>query len=178
MVKKLNKWCFVLFAVVFVASPIMIKGEKNTAKPHPVHIATVEIDHNATDKTLEITCKIFWDDLEDILSRINKSRVDLTSEKARTENNQRVFAYIKSHLQIIVDSKTIPLEFVGFEKEDVVIYSYLQASNVSVVKQINVTSSLMHDIFDDQSEIIHVVVNGKRQSTKLDYPASKASFSF
>jgi len=49
---------------------------------------------------------------------------------------------------------------------------------VNTVKQINITSSLMHDIFDDQSEIIHVVVNGKRQSTKLDYPASKANFSF
>jgi hypothetical protein len=77
-----------------------------------------------------------------------------------------------------VDGKAIPLEFVGFEKEDIVVYSYLQASNVNTVKQINITSSLMHDIFDDQSEIIHVVVNGKRQSTKLDYPATKANFSF
>jgi hypothetical protein len=154
------------------------KAELKPVKPHPVHIATVEIDHNATDKTLEITCKTFWDDFEDILSRISKSRVDLTSEKARLENNQKVFNYIKSHLQIIVDGKAIPLEFVGFEKEDIVVYSYLQASNVNTVKQINITSSLMHDIFDDQSEIIHVVVNGKRQSTKLDYPATKANFSF
>ncbi|HRF23820.1 MAG: hypothetical protein BWZ05_00436 [Bacteroidetes bacterium ADurb.BinA245] len=178
MVIKLNKWCFTAFAVVFLFATPSAKAELKPVKPHPVHIATVEIDHNATDKTLEITCKTFWDDFEDILSRINKSRVDLTSEKARTENNQKVFNYIKAHLQIIVDGKAIPLEFVGFEKEDVVVYSYLQASNVNTVKQINITSSLMHDIFDDQSEIIHVVVNGKRQSTKLDYPASKANFSF
>jgi hypothetical protein len=85
---------------------------------------------------------------------------------------------MKSHLQINIDGKAIQLSFVGYEKEDVVIYSYLQADSVASVKQVNVTSSIMHDMFDDQTEIIHVIVNGKRQSTKLDYPATKASFIF
>ena len=178
MVTMLNKWCLLTVAFMLFFPLHELKADGKPVKPHPVHIATVEIDHNAADKTLEITCKTFWDDFEDILSRINKSRVDLTNEKIRAENNQRVFAYIKSHLQIVVDGKPVLLEMVGFEKEDIVVYSYLQANNVSSVKTINITSSLMHDIFDDQSEIIHVVVNGKRQSTKLDYPATKASFSF
>jgi hypothetical protein len=67
---------------------------------------------------------------------------------------------------------------VGYEKEDVVIYSYLQADNVASVKDIKVVTSLMHDMFDDQTEIIHVIVNGKRQSKKLDYPETTCSFGF
>jgi hypothetical protein len=74
--------------------------------------------------------------------------------------------------------KTYPLSFVGYEKEDVVIYSYLQADNVASVKDIKVVTSLMHDMFDDQTEIIHVIVNGKRQSKKLDYPETTCSFGF
>lgn len=172
------KWCAApLFSLILItggANKALM--EKNNL--HPIHIATVEIEHNAADKTLEITCKTFWDDFETILSKINKSRVDLTSEKSTADNNKRIFEYIKSHLQINIDGKIMPLSFVGFEKEDVVIYSYLQADNVASVKKITITSSLMHDMFDDQSEIIHVIVNGNRKSTKLDYPAKSAEFSF
>jgi hypothetical protein len=178
MATMLYKWSFApLFYLALLAGG-NASLHKPAAKPHPVHIATVEIEHNAADKTLEITCKTFWDDFESILSKINKTRVDLASEKSIAENNPRVYNYMKSHLQINIDGKAMQLSFVGYEKEDVVIYSYLQADSVASVKQVNVTSSIMHDMFDDQTEIIHVIVNGKRQSTKLDYPATKASFIF
>jgi hypothetical protein len=72
----------------------------------------------------------------------------------------------------------VTLNFVGYEKEDVVVYSYLQADEVASVKKISIMTSLMHDMFDDQSEIIHVIVNGNRKSTKLDYPAKNAEFGF
>ena len=178
MATGIYKWCvFPLFSLVlFTGGGNKILKDKEPA--HPIHIATVEIEHNAKDKTLEITCKTFWDDFETILSKYNKSRVDLTSEKSTEDNNKRIFEYIKSHLQINVDGKVMPLSFVGFEKEDVVIYSYLQADNVASVKKVSIMSSLMHDMFDDQSEIIHVIVNGNRKSTKLDYPAKNAEFSF
>lgn len=178
MALRIYKWSlFPLFSLVlFTGGANKILKDKKAA--HPIHIATVEIEHNAKDKTLEITCKTFWDDFETILSKYNKSRVDLTSEKATEDNNKRIFDYIKMHLQITIDGKLMPLSFVGFEKEDVVVFSYLQADNVTAVKKVSIMSSLMHDMFDDQSEIIHVIVNGNRKSTKLDYPAKTAEFSF
>jgi hypothetical protein len=178
MAIELYKW---LLIPVFSIS-LFTKGEKydvNTGESiHPLHLATVEIDHNATDKTLEITCKTFWDDFESILTKLNKSRVDLTSDKAIADNNKRIFEYIKSHLQITVDGKPVQMSFVGYEKEDVVVYSYLQVDNISSVKKVTIVNSIMHDMFDDQVEIIHMIVNGNRKSTKLDYPAKNAEFSF
>lgn len=179
MVKMFNKWLGLTIAVLLVFPAALFANNDLPYKYHPVHIATVEIDHNASDKTLEITCKMFWDDFETILTRLNnKNKVDLTSTKAKVENSQRVFNYIKSHLKLVVDGVTVPLNFLGFEREDIIVYSYLQIDNISSVKQINITSSLMYDVFEDQSEIIHVVVNGKRQSTKLNYPSTQANFSF
>lgn len=178
MAIELNKWLFIP-----AISLILFTGETKTGNVvqkelHPLHIATVEIEHNAAEKTLEVTCKTFWDDFESILSKINKSRVDLTTEKNVEENNKKIFEYIKSHLLITIDGKTVPLTFVGYEKEDVVVYSYLQADNISTVKNVSIVNTIMHDMFDDQVEIIHMIVNGNRKSTKLDYPAKDASFSF
>jgi len=146
---------------------------------HPIHISTVEISHNAADKNLEITCKIFWDDFESILTKKNNNkRVDLTNEKNLQDNNKLVFGYINSHLSITVDGKPLTLNFVGFEKEDVVVYSYLEVTNITSMKNVSVNDNLMHDMFDDQTNIIHVIFNGNRKSTKLDYPATAVKIEF
>ena len=178
MAIELNKWLFIPVASLFLFTSGTKPAGFTEKEIHPLHIATVEIEHNTAEKTLEITCKTFWDDFESILSKINKSRVDLTSDKTVEENNKKIFAYIRSHLVITVDGKTIPLSFVGYEKEDVVVYSYLQADNISSIKNVTIVNTIMHDMFDDQVEIIHMIVNGNRKSTKLDYPAKEASFSF
>ncbi|TMI61759.1 MAG: hypothetical protein E6H07_17825 [Bacteroidetes bacterium] len=178
MAIMLYKWCFTPFfsMLLFMGGKPAVQINEN--KAHPLHIATVEIEHNGTDKTLEITCKTFWDDFESILSKNNKKTIDLTSTKAVSDNNKVIFEYLKSHLQITIDGKIIPLNFVGYEKEDVVVFSYLQADNVASVKKVSIISSIMHDMFDDQTEIVHVIVNGNRKSTKLDYPVKNAEFSF
>jgi len=181
MATELYKWCLIpLFSM-----GLFMNGKKEATSPvthpavfHPLHIATVEIEHNASDKTLEITCKTFWDDFENILGKLNKTKVDLSNDKDKENKNKWIFNYINSHLQLNIDGKIVPLSFVGFEKEDVVIYSYLQADNVASVKKVSVTNSIMQDVFDDQTEIIHVIVNGNRKSTKLDYPSKTAEFSF
>ena len=178
MVIELYKWLLIpvfSFSLVTNEQKADISGNN---KVHPLHLATVEIDHNATDKTLEITCKTFWDDFESILSKVNKSKVDLVSGKDTAGNNKKIFEYIKSHLQITIDGKPVQMSFVGYEKEDMVVYSFLQVDNISSVKKVTIVNSLMHDMFDDQVEIIHMIVNGNRKSTKLDYPAKNAEFSF
>ena len=177
----LNKWCMIpLLGVGFFINGKEVNNRRffTEGQVHPVHISTVEINHNASDKTLEITCKIFWDDFEEILSKINKSRIDLTNNKNIAINNKSIYEYLKANLQLTIDDKKVPLTFVGYEKEDVVIYSYLQVDNVAALKKILVTNTIMHDMFDDQTEIIHVIVNGNRKSTKLDYPANQVSFQF
>ena len=174
------KWLVLpLFSMgLLVNNDFFLQPSKEMAV-HPIHISTVEIAHNATNKTLEITCKIFWDDFETILTKKNNNkRVDLTNEKDLQDNNKLVSAYVSSHLTITVDGKPVTLNFVGFEKEDLVVYSYLEVTNISTLKNVSVNDSLMHDIFDDQTNIIHVVFSGNRKSTKLDYPTTNAKIEF
>ena len=181
MAIALYKWC----VIPLISMGLFMNGTENTNSfdersklLHPLHLSTVEIEHNATDKTLEITCKTFWDDFQSILGKINKTTVDLSSDKDKENKNKWIFEYLNSNLKINIDGKIVPLNFVGFEKEDVVVYSYLEVPNISTVKKVSIVNSIMHDMFDDQVEIIHVIVNGNRKSTKLDFPAKTAEFSF
>ena len=50
--------------------------------------------------------------------------------------------------------------------------------NLPSVKSLDVLNTLLHDFKPEQINIMHVTIGGKRQSTKLDYPQSKAGFRF
>jgi len=147
---------------------------------HPFHVSVVEINHNAADKTLEISCKIFTDDFEKVLAQNYKTKIDLTNPPAadRKAMDSVVKKYIFSHLAISVDGKPGTLSYLGFEKDAEAVYSYVQVDNVPSVKKVELTNKLMHDMFTDQVNIIHVIVKGERKSTKLDYPAVAAKIEF
>jgi hypothetical protein len=153
------------------------KVEPALAK-HPFYIAVTEINLNTSDKTLEVSCKMFADDLEQTLEKRNHAELDISAEKDKGKFDSYIPSYVKSHLSLAVDGKAANLSYIGFEKEKESAYCYFQVENVSSLKKLDVNDSILHDFTSDQINIIHVMVNGKRQSTKLDYPATNASFSF
>jgi hypothetical protein len=145
---------------------------------HPFFVSVTEINHNATEKTLEISCKVFADDMEDILKKNYQVKVDLTDPKKVDDNNKLIEAYVRKNLSIVVDGKAVPLHYLGFEKEKESIYVYVEGNNVAAVKKLDLTISLLQDLNDEQINIMHVSVHGERKSTKLDHPKKQASFSF
>jgi hypothetical protein len=145
---------------------------------HPFYISVTEINLNTADKTLEVSCKMFADDLEQTIEKINHSQLDISSDKDKPKFENYIPAYVKNHLSISIDGKAANLSYIGFEKEKESAYCYFEVENISSLKKIDINNSLLHDYTSEQVNIIHVLVNGKRQSTKLDYPNRNASFRF
>lgn len=171
MVLSFFKWsmCLLLCVLLLSASP------KN---PHPVHISVVEINHNPIDKTLEISCKLFTDDLEGVLRQNYNTKVDLINPPDQNAMDSLVKKYILSHFSIRVDNRPLQFTYLGFERDHESVYAYIQAESVPVLQKISIINNLMYDFFTDQINIMHVSVGGKRISKKLDYPDTEIGFSF
>jgi hypothetical protein len=171
MASSVYKWLIIPFlGVLFYAgTPRM---------PHPFHVSVVEVNHNATDKTLEISCKMFTDDFERILAKNYKTKVDLINPSDRKATDKLVSDYIKTHLQLTANGRAVQFSYLGFEREDDAIYSFVEVTDIASLNQLGVVNQLMYDLFDDQTNLIHVTFNGSRKSTKLEYPNKEASFSF
>jgi hypothetical protein len=168
MAASVYKWFVLpLFATVLLS-----------AVPHPFHVTVEEMNHNAQDKTLEISCKIFTDDFEKTLAKNYNSKVDLTNPPNKAAMDSLVKRYIFAHLSLKVNGKPVNLVYVGFETDKEASYGYVEVDNVPAVSRVEITNSLMYDQFDDQVNIMHVIVGGKRQSTKLSYPDKEVTVSF
>jgi hypothetical protein len=145
---------------------------------HPFYVSVTEINHNPKEQTLEVSCKMFSEDLEDILKKNYKTAVDLTAQKQQPQNEKMIQDYISKHLVIQANGKALKLNFIGFEKEAESVYCYFETEKINGVKKLDVTDSILQDFSDKQINIIHVMVNDNRKSQKLDYPDKLASFSF
>ncbi|HKB43609.1 MAG TPA: DUF6702 family protein [Chitinophagaceae bacterium] len=175
MVTSVNKWLPVSAFIILIG---FIKNPMQITRLHPFHVSTTEINHNASDKTLEISCKVFIDDFESALAKQYHTKADLSAVNMKTAMDTLVKKYIKNHLLLNADGKTLVMKYLGFEKENEAIYAYLEVDNISAVKKIEVTDTILYDLYDDEISIVHVIVGGNRKSTKLDYPATRASIEF
>jgi hypothetical protein len=146
--------------------------------PHPFHLAVMEMEHNSADRSLEISCKIYTDDFETILKKINKAHVDLINPTDKVQTQKWISDYINTHLKLTVDGKMYALTCIGFERDNDAIMSYFEVDGIASIKKIDLTNKILYDLFDDHTNVMHVTVGGNRKSGKLEYPKTEASFSF
>ena len=148
------------------------------ATHHPIYVSVTEIEHNAKENSLEISCKIFTGDLEAVLKKNNKIKVDLLAPRDKKAMEALVNNYIQQHLKLKVNEKPVPLSFLGYEQNEETIQSYFQVEEVNTIKSLEVQDNILYEYKSEQMSIIHVTVNGKRKSTKLNNPDYKQIFSF
>lgn len=180
-VYKWLKWSFPIFLLIismgFTLNPFHAKTNDSAA--HPLYISVTEMEYNATDKTLEISCKVFTDDFEKGLAKANEAKVDMYNPKDKAVLEKQIADYIRKHLIIKADGKPLTLEYVGYELEEQSTWSYHQVSKLATApKKVEVHSSIFYELYDKQINILHMSSGGTRKSTKLDYPAMDAVFDF
>ena len=168
MVSLLFKW--LLIGGLFINMPI--------TDSHPIFVSVTEIEHNAKEKTLEISCKIFTDDFEKTLRQTYNTYVDLLQPKDKNAMNKLVMDYVQKHLLLQVDGKVVALQFIGYEQQEEGIVSFYQVNNIASVKKLDITDNILFEYKKEQMSIIHTIVNGNRKSTKLINPEYKTSFEF
>jgi uncharacterized protein DUF6702 len=151
---------------------------KNIKSPHPFYISVTEINHNSKDNILEISCKLFAEDFEQTLCKNYKTQLNISSQKDKAASDKLISDYMDKHLSLSVDGKKPAMSYIGYEKEKESVYCYFQVDHIGSFKKIDITNSILYDFNENEINIMHVVVNGRRQSSKLDFPNVLCSFSF
>lgn len=128
---------------------------------------------------MQISVRMFSNDLEDALRKItHKTDFDLLNPKNKTEADSVLFSYIKQRLNISINLKKSKLHFIGYEKEEESVWTYLEIRKVTAPKKINVETKLLYDFLPNETNIVHAEINGVKKSGKVTNPQSKIEFSF
>jgi mRNA-degrading endonuclease RelE of RelBE toxin-antitoxin system len=158
--------CYLILATMF---PLNTSGTVF----HPFHISSTDVNYNAKTNTLEISCRIFTDDFELALANNFKVKTDLSAAAKHKAMDGLVRKYVLANFSLNANGKPLPLNYLGFEKDNEATIVYLESEPFKGLKRLETTNSVLYDQFDDQANIIHVTGYGKRKSAKVDYPNKK-----
>jgi len=156
----------------------LLSGLMPLSNTHPLHVSTTEINLNPKTRSLEISCRIFTDDFEDILAKNYKTKIDLSRADMHKAMDVVIAKYADSHLSFTVNGKVQKPVYVGYEIDHEATNVYLEMVNVNSLQNLSLYNTLLFDLFDDQMNILHVENNGQRKSTKTEYPNAKMTVAF
>lgn len=160
-VKPLGKLLFLLCLLLIIGGSF---------KPHPYHVGSVEFNHKGSSGVFEISGKFFMDDLENALQKKYGQSYHFLDGRYKNTLDQALANYSKDNLKLKVNNKFVNVKYVGYEEDHESVNIYLESDPVPTPEKVEVAVSYLYNLFDDQINIIHIIVNKQRKSSKLSYP--------
>ncbi len=133
---------------------------------HPFHISVTEVSFNENNKHLEISIRIFSDDLEKVLEQYGKMGFDLIKSMNDTMVLTELESYLESNFIIKENDSIIPWYFLGAKADGDVVWCFIESEPVKAPETIWVRNTLLLDLFDDQINLVHLTIGNTTRSTK------------
>ena len=132
---------------------------------HEFHISKCQIDFDEPTEAVQITLHLFLDDLEVAMKEQGADKMFLCSDKEDPKAETYLYRYLKQGFKLKVNEEVVDFEFVGKEQsEDLqAVWCYLEVTNVKFFHSIEVTNSLLMEVFEDQKNIVHIKAPDNKQ---------------
>jgi hypothetical protein len=135
---------------------------------HPFHISVLDMEYDEDSKAIEISCRIFLDDLEETLRNYTgEAHLDIMAEASQETVHTALKRYVSEKVKISVNGKEVEMTYLGEEIDGDVMWCYIEVTKVKKLQSIEVENQLLLDIFDDQMNLVHMKAFGSTKSLKL-----------
>ena len=146
---------------------------------HPFHVSVCDIEHDTKTSALQISQRIFIDDLETGLKAFhNLPKVDTYKPDDPEKLDSLIDGYLKAKIFMAVDDKAVHFNYLGSELEGDARWAYMEVEGVSSVSEVEIGNLVLFEAFDDQKNIIHFKANGKLRSHRLSKDEKVVTFKF
>ena len=134
---------------------------------HKFYVSIFQMNYVPEKKTMQITARIFTDDLEKALEKKSKKKIYLATPKEAPETEELLKKYLAEKVRIKINNTEKTIRFLGRETEDDVVICYLTVPVSEKINTLEVYNTVLTEIFPDQQNIIHTSVNSNKKSLLL-----------
>ena len=134
---------------------------------HPFHASVCEIEYNAKTESLEISYRMFLDDLEMALNKKYEAGLDIMKVDQKEKTDKLVEEYLKEQFKFWVDGKKVNISYLGSEIEGYALWCFIEIPKIGKPSTLEVDNNVMLEIFDDQINLVHFNKEDQVRSLKL-----------
>ena len=127
-------------------------------------MAIYQVNYAPEKKMLQITSRIFVDDLNKALEKKYNKKVNLGTEKEASEEVILLKKYLAENFSIKVNGQSKPMTFLSKEVDGDVLVCYSNIKGVSKIYSLEISNSVLIDWSSEQQNITHITVLGTKNS--------------
>ncbi|MFS4469520.1 DUF6702 family protein [Maribacter sp. 2210JD10-5] len=136
---------------------------------HKFYISVTHVTYSEKDTSVQIISRFFLDDMNTVLKERYEVTSNLGTDKESDKDREYLEKYIKTKFVTKINGEVVPYTFLGKEYDADMIICYMEIPNIKLLdlKTVSVENEILMDIFDEQQNVVHFKINGKKKSHVL-----------
>ncbi|MCW4469369.1 hypothetical protein OGH69_10365 [Flavobacterium sp. MFBS3-15] len=134
---------------------------------HKYYVSVFQIEHVQKKKVLQMTARIFIDDMELGLQKKYGKKFYLTEERELPDTEEHLSKYFSEKVTIKVNGKLKPVKYLAKEMENDVLVCYFTIEAGTKVNSVEMKNTTLLDVYPKQQNIINVKINSNKKSLLL-----------
>jgi hypothetical protein len=135
---------------------------------HVFYISVARVKWNGQHERLDLSVRIFTNDLEQAIQAKGGPELKLWTEGAHPESDRHIADYLVSRLRFRVNGRDATLEFVGKADALDATACFFQIRGIKTVRFIEVENRILIDLFDAQTNVMQFEVGDSKKFMNLD----------
>lgn len=131
---------------------------------HKFYVGMFQLEFVAQKKELQITTRLFIDDVNDALEKKYHKRTFIADPKESKEDQISLQNYIVEKFKIKINNQSKAYFFLSKEVENNVLICYFKIKDIPKINSIEIENSIMTELYPEQQNIIQFNNNGKKSS--------------
>ncbi len=148
------------------------------ANIHKFYVGIYQVDYAKEKKMLQITSRIFIDDLNDALEHKYNKKFTIGEASETPEQTALMQKYLTENFTIRINGKTKPLNYLSKELENTVLICYFNIKEVPKISDLQISNKILFDFVTEQQNIIQTNVNGQKKSLLLSAENSSGEIKY
>jgi hypothetical protein len=138
-----------------------------SAGVHKFYVAVFQLEYVPAKKVVQMTSRIFIDDLDAALTKKYGKKLYLCTPKEASDTDDYLKKYFEEKISIKLNGTAKTVKFLGRETEDDILVCYYTIQADAAVKSMYINNTVLFDAYPEQQNIIHTKVNGQKKSLML-----------
>ncbi len=136
---------------------------------HKFYVSVTNISYSEKDQSLQITSRIFIDDFEQVLLERYGIEAHLATDSESALAHEYIEKYLKTKFLMFVNGEQRQYKVLGKKYDNDIMICYLEIPEIHIekIKSIAVQNELLTDLFDEQQNVVHFKIKGKKKSIVL-----------
>lgn len=136
-------------------------------KKHRFYTAIFQINYVQQKKMVQITTRIFVDDLNNALKNQFHKNTYVGTDKESAQDIELMKKYFADKLKLTINGKFHAMNYLSKDIEDDVVVCYLNIKDISKLNTLEIENSVIVEIHPEQQNIIQFNDNGNKKSLLL-----------